>query len=268
MMLTILVSGPKQPGDRIDVYLRPLVDDLKILWKPGVSEVWDEYKHEEFTMHGMLFTTINDNLTQRNLSGQSKRKGAACPHCLEDTCPTWLRHSKKYVFMGHRRFLGKKHPYRAIDCQFNGEKENREAPLHVTGDLVHSKVKDIKTIEELPKLIEKTLGKRKKQDGEEEEGMWNKKSILWEVEYWLMLDVRHRLTTCTSRRMCVKLLVEHCYNISPKEKIIQMQGRILKSWALGRSSMQRRQRWGRTFTLLQPPCQRKREKNSVSFCMI
>jgi hypothetical protein len=48
MMLTILVSGPKEPGDRIDVSLRPLVDDLKILWKPGVLEVWDEYKHEEF----------------------------------------------------------------------------------------------------------------------------------------------------------------------------------------------------------------------------
>jgi hypothetical protein len=63
--------------------------------------------------------------------------------------------------MGHRLFLGKKHPYRAMDCQFNGEKENREAPLHVTEDLVHLKVKDIKTIEELPKLIEKTLGKKK-----------------------------------------------------------------------------------------------------------
>jgi hypothetical protein len=49
-----------------------------------------------------------------------------------------------------------------MDCQFNGEKENREAPLHVTGDLVHLKVKDIKTIEELPKLTEKTLGKRNK----------------------------------------------------------------------------------------------------------
>jgi hypothetical protein len=57
-MLTILVSGPKQPGDRIDVYLRPLGYDLKILWKPGVPEVWDEYKREEFTMHGMLFITI------------------------------------------------------------------------------------------------------------------------------------------------------------------------------------------------------------------
>jgi hypothetical protein len=64
--------------------------------------------------------------------------------------------------MGHRRFLGKKHPYRAMDCQFNGGKENREAPLHVTGDLVHLEVKDIKTIEELPKLTKKTLGTRNK----------------------------------------------------------------------------------------------------------
>jgi hypothetical protein len=63
----------------------------------------------------------------------------------------------------------------------------------VTGDLVHLKDKDIKTIKESPKLTEKTLGKRKKQDGEEEEGMWNKKSILWELEYWPMLDVHHSI---------------------------------------------------------------------------
>jgi hypothetical protein len=67
-----------------------------------------------------------------------------------------------------------------MDCQFNGEKDNREALLHVTRDLVHLKVKDIKTIEELPKLTENPWQK-KKRDGEEEEGMWNKKSILWEL---------------------------------------------------------------------------------------
>jgi hypothetical protein len=38
------------------------------LWKHDVLEVWDEYKREEFTMHGMLFTTINDNPAHRNLS--------------------------------------------------------------------------------------------------------------------------------------------------------------------------------------------------------
>jgi hypothetical protein len=43
--------------------------------------------------------------------------------------------------MGHRRFLGKKHSYRAMDCQFNGKKENQEVMLHVTGDLVHLKVR-------------------------------------------------------------------------------------------------------------------------------
>jgi hypothetical protein len=163
MMLAILVSGPKQPGDRIDVYLRTLVDDMKILWKPSVPEVWDEFKREEFTMHAMLFTTINDNLAHRNLSDLSKRKGATCPHSLEDNCKIWQRQSKKYVFMGHRRFLRKKYPYRAMDCQFNGEKENREAPLHVTGDLVHLKVKDIKTIKELPKLTEKPPCQRQRE---------------------------------------------------------------------------------------------------------
>jgi hypothetical protein len=44
---------------------------------------------------------------------------------LEDTCAIWLRHSIKYVFVGHHRILGKKHPYQAMDCQFNREKENR-----------------------------------------------------------------------------------------------------------------------------------------------
>jgi hypothetical protein len=56
--------------------------------------------------------------------------------------------------MGHRHFLNKKHAYRAMDCQFDGQKENREAPVHVTGDLVHLKVKNIKTIEGLPRLTE------------------------------------------------------------------------------------------------------------------
>jgi hypothetical protein len=152
-MLTIFVSGTKQPGDRIDVYLRPLVDDLKILWKPCVPKVWDDYKCEEFTMHAMLFTTINDNPAHHNLFGQSKRKGTACPHCLEDTCAVWLRQSKKYVFMGHHRFLG---PW-IVSLM---EKRRIEASLHVTGDLVHLKVKDIKTIEELPKLTKNPWQKK------------------------------------------------------------------------------------------------------------
>ena len=32
-MMSIIIQGPKQPGNDIDVYLRPLVEDLKLLWK-------------------------------------------------------------------------------------------------------------------------------------------------------------------------------------------------------------------------------------------
>ena len=84
-MLSILISRPKQPDNDIDVYLRPLVDDLKKLWSEDVED-WDQYKQEYFTLHAMLFVTINDMLTLRNLLGQSKRKGEACSYCLDDTC--------------------------------------------------------------------------------------------------------------------------------------------------------------------------------------
>jgi hypothetical protein len=47
-----------------------------------------------------------------------------------------------------------------MDCQFNGEKKNREALLHVTRELVHLKVKDIKTIKELPKLTKNPWQKK------------------------------------------------------------------------------------------------------------
>ena len=47
MMLSIMISGPKQPGNDIDVYLAPLIDDLKMLWGEGI-DVFDAYKQESF----------------------------------------------------------------------------------------------------------------------------------------------------------------------------------------------------------------------------
>jgi hypothetical protein len=33
IMMPVLIQGPKQPGNDIDVYLRPLVEELKQLWQ-------------------------------------------------------------------------------------------------------------------------------------------------------------------------------------------------------------------------------------------
>jgi len=35
IMLTLLIPGPQQPGNSIDVYLKPLIEDLNHLWKKG-----------------------------------------------------------------------------------------------------------------------------------------------------------------------------------------------------------------------------------------
>ncbi|XP_074266806.1 uncharacterized protein LOC141590093 [Silene latifolia] len=36
LMLSLLISGPKEPGNDIDVYLVPLLDDLRTLWDEGI----------------------------------------------------------------------------------------------------------------------------------------------------------------------------------------------------------------------------------------
>ena len=40
LMISLLISGPRQPGNDIDVYLAPIIEDLKIMWKEWV-EVFD-----------------------------------------------------------------------------------------------------------------------------------------------------------------------------------------------------------------------------------
>jgi hypothetical protein len=37
MFLTMMISGPKNPGKKLDVFLRPLIDELKNLWSVGVE---------------------------------------------------------------------------------------------------------------------------------------------------------------------------------------------------------------------------------------
>ena len=56
-MLSMMISGPKQLGNDIDVYLNPLVEDLKLLWVDGV-EVFDVVASETFMMHAMLWVRI------------------------------------------------------------------------------------------------------------------------------------------------------------------------------------------------------------------
>jgi hypothetical protein len=111
-MMPVLIQGPRQPGNDIDVYLRPFVDELLQLWnKPGVH-VWDEHKQNKFNLRALLFVTINDWSTLSNISGQTNKGYKACTHCLDEIESIYLDNCNKNVYPGHRQFLGKYHTLR------------------------------------------------------------------------------------------------------------------------------------------------------------
>jgi hypothetical protein len=196
LMLSGLIPGPNEAGNDIDTYLRPLVDDLKILWSEGI-EVGDEYKYEYFNLRALLFVTVSDSPAQRNLSGQSKRMPGGCPHCLDETDCTYLNKSRKKVYMGHRHFLPPKHPFRRMKHHFDGTVEKNGPPHQFSGKDVYNQVKNVHVV----------LGKRKKSYKNIKKGMWNKQSILWELPYWKELDVRHSIDVMhVEKNVCESLL--------------------------------------------------------------
>ena len=73
IMMPVLIQGPKQPGNDIDVYLRPLVEELLQLWNENGVCTWDEHRQEEFNLKALLFVTINDWPALSNLSGQTNK---------------------------------------------------------------------------------------------------------------------------------------------------------------------------------------------------
>ncbi|XP_004490351.1 uncharacterized protein [Cicer arietinum] len=110
-MLSLLIPGPKGPGNNIDVYLQPLVQELQDLWENGI-ETFDAYKKETFQLHVVIMWTINDFPAYANLSGWSTKGQYACPCCGIETTSRWLRHGKKFCYMCHRHWLAPNHKWR------------------------------------------------------------------------------------------------------------------------------------------------------------
>ena len=72
----------------MDVFLEPLMEEMKKLWEEGVA-MWDEFRKEAFTLKAMIFVTINDYPTLFSLSRQFKGK-VGCVVCLDETSHVYL----------------------------------------------------------------------------------------------------------------------------------------------------------------------------------
>src|SRR3954463_6970489 len=200
IMMPVLIQGPRQPGNDIDVYLRPLVEELLQLWREEGVPVWDEHEQKEFNLRALFFVTINDWPALSNISGQSNKGYNACTHCLGETDSIYL--GNKNVYLGHRRFLPKQHHVRKRGKHFRGEADNRTKPTRPTGHVIYDMVKDLKVI-----FGKGPGGESVPHDVDGHVPMWKKKSIFWELPYWKFLEVHSAIDMMhVTKNLCVNLL--------------------------------------------------------------
>jgi hypothetical protein len=55
----MLILGPRQPDNDIDVFHEPLMEDMQKLWEEGVN-MMDAFLKKEFTLKVIIFVTITD----------------------------------------------------------------------------------------------------------------------------------------------------------------------------------------------------------------
>ncbi|XP_057723796.1 uncharacterized protein LOC130939727 [Arachis stenosperma] len=193
LILSMIIPGEKMPGNNTDVYLQPLIKELKELWYDGVQTL-DRFRNEMFTLRAALMWTISDFPGLGNLSGWNVHSKYACPTCNFSTDSYRLKHGGKWYFLGHRRFLERGHKFRLSHAKFNGKIELRDPPAVLTGSEILEQLEGINV--SFGKELQESKGKRiqrKVVEEDDESGIWRKKSIFFYLPYWESNLLRHNL---------------------------------------------------------------------------
>lgn len=207
-MLSLIIDGG--PCNDIDVMLEPFVEDLKELFE-GV-ECFDAMKQEMFTLRAVVLWTINDYPALGTLCGCRYQGGYACKVCGRNTYSVRLKHCRKSVYTGHRRYLPYKHAFRS-QKGFNGKEEHEMAPEPMNPTEIYNEVKSIENkwgkgpknivvefVQDNPgrggkmKRIEKTIEpvKDKSKEKETVKRYWKKFNIWFRLlPYWRYHVVHH-----------------------------------------------------------------------------
>ncbi|XP_027941160.1 uncharacterized protein LOC114194957 [Vigna unguiculata] len=192
-ILSMIIPGKRAPGNDIDVYLQPLIEELKELWSTGIK-TFDSYGNEVFDMHAAVLWTISDFPGLGTLSGWNTHTGLACPRCNFDTTPKKLLKGGKFCFMSHRRWLDGRHRFRLARMRFDGTIENRNPPVVVSGYDVLQQVENVNVeFGKEPVLEERAKRQRGVNHAKLDTQQWRKKSIFFELPYWVDNLLHHNL---------------------------------------------------------------------------
>ncbi|KAK5826758.1 hypothetical protein PVK06_021688 [Gossypium arboreum] len=180
----MIIPGEKGLRNDINIYLQPLIEELKQLWS-GV-ETYDVLRKENFNLRAALLWTINDFPAYANLSGWSTKGCYAYPCCAAQTCLKWLYNGKKFSYMGHHRWLDGNHKCRFQRTLFDSTKEYRGAPKQTVGSEILFMLKDINFSYGKMSQPPITQTRRRSRDESDEEDDPNE-AELWKKNEYLFL---------------------------------------------------------------------------------
>nr|KAJ0216905.1 hypothetical protein LSAT_V11C300127340 [Lactuca sativa] len=123
MQIPLLIPGKKNPGQNIDVFLQPLVDELKMLFTDGI-ETYDAYRKNNFQMRAVLLWTVSDFPAYAMLSSWSSHGKLACLYCSNKSGSFWLSEGRKpCCFDCHRKHLPNRHKFTKDQINFMKNKK-------------------------------------------------------------------------------------------------------------------------------------------------
>ncbi|XP_073119939.1 uncharacterized protein [Henckelia pumila] len=190
MFLIVLAPGPKNPKDKLDVFLQPLIAELQSLWVDG-AVTYDVHYRTNFTLRAALMWTISDFPAYAMLSDWSIAGKQACPHYMSDSEAFTLPPSRSTCwFDNHRKFLPVEHPLRRSRNLFRrGRTVSHTArPTRSGFELLD----ELDSYGFLPSY-EVDAEEHNKELSKMLAGGWRKRSIFWELPYWSSNMVRHNL---------------------------------------------------------------------------
>ncbi|VVA26864.1 PREDICTED: LOC109704191 isoform [Prunus dulcis] len=211
VFMSLLIPGKKGPGQDIDVYMRPLIDELQDLWGIGV-ETYDISKKQNFQMRAAIMWTINDYPAYAYMSGWSTQGKLACPCCGSNTSHLNLHHGSKQFYMGHRRFLQLDHSWLNQKMQFDNTREKRVAPTRPLG------IDMINELSELREITHNKNGTKQTIAGFGKTHNWKKHSIFFKLPYWKTLLLRHNLDVMHIEKNVFENVIGTVMNIDGETK--------------------------------------------------
>jgi hypothetical protein len=78
IFLCLIIPGPDHPGKKLNVMLKPLIEELKELWK-GV-QAYGVFKKQIFKLRVAYLWLVHDFMAYAIFVGWSTHNGLACPY--------------------------------------------------------------------------------------------------------------------------------------------------------------------------------------------